>query len=380
MELFSSQSCSEFNSQNCSEAMTKRQQQGDYNERVVARSKPVRNLVSRSCAGPSTTPSSTVFSSPETLGTKDHEMRFETRTEKPNSNNQQESIIKRDRMTNSQERYEEARSRGTTGPPMTRNPSQTEDLTGCTGHLVPTFLLGCWQWLGDGYRIHSARISFKEQVDERLRIFLNRPPGDKIEGIVKNSLIWRIFMTSSLHAAIFLGKGYSENLRSIRNTGQKPTVQKLFDATRTLIHEQELEIPGVSDLSWCSSKWEELHLARHAAHERKSLCILLLCIVRGKMSEYLQPNAEWENIFSCFKSTPQNKVLDGPDGNQWSWSGEYSQTQHAAHPPRNPKVDGTIGLYTRRISRKNCFYVDVLRHLFGKMKETNSLVWKINQR
>ena len=119
-------------------------------KRVVAKSKPIRNLVSRSCAGPSTTPSSTVFSSPETFGTKDHEMRFETRTEKPSSNNQQESIIKRDRVTNSQERFEEARSRSTTGSPMTRKPSQTEDLTTCTGHPVPT--IESWRMLAVAWR------------------------------------------------------------------------------------------------------------------------------------------------------------------------------------------------------------------------------------
>ena len=46
-------------------------------------------------------------------------------------------------------------------------------------------------------------------------------------------------MTSSLHAAIFLGKDYTENLHYKRNTGLKPTVQKLFDATQTLIREKE---------------------------------------------------------------------------------------------------------------------------------------------
>ena len=53
-------------------------------------------------------------------------------------------------------------------------------------------------------------------------------------------------MTSSVHATIFLGKDYSDNLHSIRNTGQKPTVQKLFDATQTLIREKkEFENSGV---------------------------------------------------------------------------------------------------------------------------------------
>ena len=53
-------------------------------------------------------------------------------------------------------------------------------------------------------------------------------------------------MTSSMHSAIFLEKNYSENLHSIRNSDQKPTVQSLFDV---LIREQELEISGVSEIT-----------------------------------------------------------------------------------------------------------------------------------
>ena len=60
VSLFSSQGCTDINSQSRSGGMTKRQEEGDYDERVVAKSKPVRNLVLRSCAGPSTVRSSTV--------------------------------------------------------------------------------------------------------------------------------------------------------------------------------------------------------------------------------------------------------------------------------------------------------------------------------
>ena len=38
ISLFSFQSCVESNSQNCSDALAKRQQEGDYDERVVAES------------------------------------------------------------------------------------------------------------------------------------------------------------------------------------------------------------------------------------------------------------------------------------------------------------------------------------------------------
>ena len=56
--------------------------------------------------------------------------------------NNKKILIKRDRVTNSQARHEETRSRATTGSPMTRKPSQTEDLTTCTGR--PVFAIKSW--------------------------------------------------------------------------------------------------------------------------------------------------------------------------------------------------------------------------------------------
>ena len=53
-----------FSSQSCSEDMARRPQEGDYKERVVAKSKPVRDLVSRSHAGSPTASSSSSSSCP----------------------------------------------------------------------------------------------------------------------------------------------------------------------------------------------------------------------------------------------------------------------------------------------------------------------------
>ena len=138
ISLFSSQNCAEFNSQNRSEGMAKRQQEGNYDEWVVSNSKPVRNFVSRSCAGPSTTPFSTVSSRLGIFGSEDHEMRWESRAENPAHIIKKESFIERDQVTNSQERHQDIRSRATTRSRMTREPSQTtENPTTCTGRFVP---------------------------------------------------------------------------------------------------------------------------------------------------------------------------------------------------------------------------------------------------
>ena len=186
-------------------------------------------------------------------------------------------------MTNSQERHEETRSRATTGSPMIQKPSQIEDLTACTVYPVPT--TKSWD-AGSGLEtkedcdiLFPLPISFREKVDERLRVVLNRPPGDEKEGIDKNSLIWVIFMTSSVHATIFLGKDHSENLHSIRNTGQKPTVQKLCDATQTLIREQEFGDLGSARMKLESRKRQ----GGHPAHEGKHF-MYYLCFVCEKIS------------------------------------------------------------------------------------------------
>ena len=85
-------------------------------------------------------------------------------------------------------------------------------------------------------------------------------------------------MTSSMHAAIFLGNDSVENLHSVRNTDKKPTVQKLFDVTQKLIRKQNF-----GDLGCLTIKLENFCMGKavlgerrrsNQAHENKSLCIL----------------------------------------------------------------------------------------------------------
>ena len=82
--------------------MVKGQQEGDYDEGVVAKANSVRNVVWRSRAGLSTVPSSTVSSSPENFGSEDQEMRFEANTVQPVVAHSEKDLTKSDTMTNPQ--------------------------------------------------------------------------------------------------------------------------------------------------------------------------------------------------------------------------------------------------------------------------------------
>ena len=60
-------------------------------------------------------------------------------------------------------------------------------------------------------------------------------------------------MFSTLQASVFMGKNYSENLHSIKNTGKDFTMKQMFDISEKLITEPSDEIYGVNTINWCDS-------------------------------------------------------------------------------------------------------------------------------
>ena len=62
-----------------------------------------------------------------------------------------------------------------------------------------------------------------------------------------------MFMSSTVEASVFMGKNYSDNLHSIKSTGENLTLKHMFEISEQLILEQSDEIFGVSQISWESS-------------------------------------------------------------------------------------------------------------------------------
>ena len=81
----------------------------------------------------------------------------------------------------------------------------------------------------------------------RVRKMLNRSPEDSMQDIDKLSMFWRMFTSSTVEASVFMGKNYSENLHSIKNTGNNLTMKQMFDISEKLIAEQSHEIHGVKN-------------------------------------------------------------------------------------------------------------------------------------
>ena len=52
--------------------------------------------------------------------------------------------------------------------------------------------------------------SFLHRVSDRLRKMFDRFPEDAMQDIDKRSMIWGMFMSSTLEASVFMGKDFSQ--------------------------------------------------------------------------------------------------------------------------------------------------------------------------
>ena len=82
--------------------------------------------------------------------------------------------------------------------------------------------------------------SFLHRVNDRVRKMLDQSSKDATQGSNNHSLIWECLSSTSL-ASVFMGKNYSENLHSIKNTGKDLPMKQMFDISEKLIVEQSDE-------------------------------------------------------------------------------------------------------------------------------------------
>ena len=178
--------------------------------------------------------------------------------------------------------------------------------------------------------------SVLQRVNGRVRKTLDQSSKDAMQDSDKHSVIWRMFMSSTLQASVFMGKNYSETLRSIKNTGNNLTLNQMFDISEKLIVEQLNEIFGVSQIiSWEDSPWKQSSLVNdeevislsHAKVYVFSDSVLCL----GKVNQNPTSNTVWEEQLTWFKYSTQYRTLDTIDGEpmefEWNIFPEFTTLQ-----------------------------------------------------
>ena len=134
-----------------------------------------------------------------------------------------------------------------------------------------------------------------------------------------------MFMSSTLQASVFMGKNYSDNWHSIKNT-EDLTMKQMFDISEKLVSEQSDEIYGVKTINWESSSWKCLSLIgdeQVISLQRTKVYVFsdsVLCL--GKIFENTQSNDAWDQRLEWFNTTPEYRNFDRIDGEpmEFEWN------------------------------------------------------------
>ena len=95
-----------------------------------------------------------------------------------------------------------------------------------------------------------------DRVNDQVRKKQKRSSMNVTENDEKHSVIWRMFMSVTMESAVFMGKNYSDNWHSIKNT-KDFTMKQMFDISAKLVSEQD-EIYGVKTINWLGRLFMEV--------------------------------------------------------------------------------------------------------------------------
>ena len=137
-----------------------------------------------------------------------------------------------------------------------------------------------------------------------------------------------MFLSSTLEASVFMGKNYSENIHSIKNTGNNLTLKQMFDIFEKLIVGQSDEIVGMTPINgkilhgnnylWSVMKKSSVYRMQRFMFLFFSDSVSCL----GKVNQNQTSNSACEEKLSWFKSSSQSRTWDTIDGEpmEFEWN------------------------------------------------------------
>ena len=132
--------------------------------------------------------------------------------------------------------------------------------------------------------LSSESRSFLHKVNDQVRKRQNESSKDATKDSDKHSVIWRMFMSSTLQASVFMVKNFSDIWHSIKNT-EDLTMKQVIDISEKMITEQSDEFYGIITINCEHPSWKYLSLVgdeQVISLLHTSLRILRVCIVLWK--------------------------------------------------------------------------------------------------
>ena len=367
---------SHFSSTACTAAMAKRAQQGSGEERVTAKSRPMMNLTARM---PSVVSSSTSSNRGMTsYGYQDpgKSVASDDRSGKP-ENSSPPGYSKEDygRSWSSQEWKSGAAEHDRSGKPETTSwntlqkvdPHREEPLLGGNAHSArygetihdgsgkPETVNHQGEANSENFVMGSDAAEFMNKFKDQVRNRQKRM-SNVAESGEEHSIIWGMFMATTLNAAAFMGKNFS-TIQSVVKNHADLTLKHMFDITFKSVSEQD-EINNLDKIQWGKNSWKQLSLiGDETVINLQSTKVYVfsdsvLCL--GKVLQHPDSNEAWKNRVAGARSEKSYRDYDAINGEstEFEWNIFPGFTTLQLCDKINDLLSD-LGTNTRNFHRKN---------------------------
>ena len=144
--------------------------------------------------------------------------------------------------------------------------------------------------------VGSDTTEFVNKVRNQVRIRQKRM-SDNAEDCTEHSIIWGMFMATTLNAVTFMGKNYSTMQNVVQNE-EKITLKQMFDITAQIINNDE-EIYCLDKIEYQRNTWTQLSLINDPVIIKLQSTKVyvfsdsVLCL--GKVLQHPECNEAWKN-------------------------------------------------------------------------------------
>ena len=175
----------------------------------------------------------------------------------------------------------------------------------------------------ENFVMGSDAAEFVNKVKDQVRNRQKRM-SNVAESGEEHSIIWGMFMATTLNAATFMGKNFS-TIQSVVKNHEELTLKQMFDVTAQLVINQD-EINGLDKIQWEKYSWTRLSLIDDEIvinQQRTKVFVFsdsVLCL--GKVLQHPESNEAWKNRVAGVRAERSYRDYDAINGEstEFEWN------------------------------------------------------------
>ena len=327
---------SHFNSTACIAAMAKRAQQESGEGRVTAKSRPMMNLTARTpsfvSSSASTNPGRTSYGyqdpeksvasddrsgklekpSPPGYSKEDYGLSWSSQEWNSGDGEHDRSGKPEENSWDSLPKVDPHRGEHLLGR-TSHSARYEETIHDRTGQLVSENLQGKDHF--ENFIMGSEITEFVNKVRDQVRIRQKRM-SSIAENCTEHSIVWGMFMATTLNAATFMGKNFSTMQNVVKNH-ESLTLKQMFDITAQIVNNEE-EITGLDKILYQNNSWTQLSLINDPVvinlQSTKVYVFSDSVLCLGNVLQHPECNEAWKNRVAGVRAERSYRDYDSVSG------------------------------------------------------------------